>query len=221
MLFFNKAQALCILVWSATTIASAMPFEATKEDKNFFKQINLHLINATDRWFLLGNYALALYSFDNQGRNLLHVAVMKDRFDIARTLVDIYKFDVNAELLNRHCKRCELWVQTESLLHYAVRNNRIGMVKFLLSCKDIRVDERDENENTLLHKAIANKNEIIARLLIENKKELLNCRNSLSQTALHFAYRMQDAQLVALLISLDIDTAVKDIWGYEAVYYMQ
>jgi ankyrin repeat protein len=89
----------------------------------------------------------------------------------------------------------------EPLLHFAIKENNIAMINFLL-CKNQNIDINSMyNGNTTLHLAVKNNNIEIVRLLCNNQNINLNLVNSEEDSVLDIACINRDDSILKILIS--------------------
>ena len=97
-------------------------------------------------------------------------------------------------------------------LHYAVKQNCVAFVNFLVSndC-DVNVLTQGNGSETALHIAVRQRNMSIAKLLLDNGAEEKQDANG--DTPLHFAVRQNEVEMCKLLMSKGANPMTKNLKG--------
>ena len=97
----------------------------------------------------------------------------------------------------------------ETLLTYAIKQNKIDICQLILTSNIIDLSYQDKNGNSYLHLAVMESLEGIVKSLIE-KGIYLNIQNNDGNTPLHIAYLKNNNAIINILINNHIDTKIKN-----------
>jgi len=93
--------------------------------------------------------------FNHRGLYPLHIAVKENNLRIVKVLLKHEKVDVNCKIeLTKHSKIDNSFLDTP--LHISSEHSFHPIIKLLLQCKDININERDYMNRTCLHRAVLN-----------------------------------------------------------------
>jgi ankyrin repeat protein len=110
---------------------------------------------------LLVDAAQSTSFVDSEGRSPLHIAVQSGQLNIVRMLVDMPRFDANAQ-------DCD----GNSPLHLAVLHQHTALVELLLGTTGINMELKDHSGQTALHLAVLHEQDEIVRMLLEQGADL-------------------------------------------------
>ncbi|KAK4172896.1 ankyrin repeat-containing domain protein, partial [Triangularia setosa] len=134
---------------------------------------------------------------DDRGRSALHLAAQEGHIEVARAILHApatprkYKW----RFINAPDE------QSYTALRYAVVNNQVDMVRYLLSV-DVSLDWDTLSPwgTSALHVAVMEANLETIEILLHSPKVNVNKRDNWGRTALHEAVRGQISQIVSLLL---------------------
>jgi len=129
---------------------------------------------------------------DENGRTLLHNAVMIGNIDLVKLLVE-NGANFDTELPRQNPKH-----QGLTPIVYAVINNKKNIVSYLLE-KGVDVDRKLNSETTILHHASAHNHIDLVKFIISKKADL-NSQDEIGLRPLHYASNMGNTKIVKILI---------------------
>ncbi|XP_055370831.1 uncharacterized protein LOC129605233 [Condylostylus longicornis] len=137
---------------------------------------------------LLNFEKINIFARDGNGCTALHLACQNGQKDIVQLLCD--------KCLDINTKDNLLWTP----LFYAVEDNRIDIISFLLQRKDIDLNNVSRDGYTVLHLAAGNGNKKIVEILLTyTKNKNINYKSSEGCTPLHLAAQNGHKDVVFIL----------------------
>ena len=97
----------------------------------------------------------------------------------------------------------------ETLLTYAIKQNKIDICQLILTSNVIDLSYQDKNGNSYLHLSVMENLEGVVKSLIE-KGIYINIQNNDGNTPLHIAYLNNNIAIINILINNHIDTKIKN-----------
>jgi ankyrin repeat protein len=138
-------------------------------------------LSESDRRCLFGG--IGMWSRDECGRTLLHVAAEKGLTKIVRSLVYTHRANVHT-IADRH----PLWSFT-SPLYAAVSNDHLDVAQILLDRGANLTDVNPSDNNSLLHLAARRGNVLMVRALLKRSAAKVYAKNNLGETPLYYAIK--------------------------------
>lgn len=98
----------------------------------------------------------------------------------------------------------------QTLLHYAVANEKVDLLKILLDDKTVNLKLTNNDKENILHIACQNKNHAIIKMILEKNKINVNIAKGDGATPLIIACENNDVKTVEMLLKFGADPNKKD-----------
>ncbi len=147
---------------------------------------------------------------DESGNTPLHAAVEKNHAEAVKLiLVKMKEKNINPNTKNTH---------GETPMHIGAANKHIATMKSLLECPEIKLDEKDKDDNTPLHAALMRfyrpcsywleKNQYVepVRLLLDYMRQKnidLNLKNNSDRTPLHITFGNSNMDVLKVFLEYE------------------
>ena len=163
------------------------------------------IFNNSKAFDILLKYNPNLMINNNQGLNIFHIAIQYNRPELF------------IKLLNSVTDLHFFTQEKETLLQYAIINDRFDFINYILKRK-INIDNQDDlNGLTALHQIIIKNNLDIVRLLINNGANI-NIQDFYGNTCLHYAISEKNIEIIKLILKYNTIYNITNIDGNTALH---
>ena len=157
---------------------------------------------------LLHNLGKNVLIKDDDGNNILHLAVKQDNVEVSKWLLSLKGVKSLINDTNH---------QSLTPIHEAVKNSNLKAIKLLIK-HGAKVNSKNESNVTPLHSAAMKTNIEIVEILIKNGAKI-NVQDKNGYTPMHCAAMKVQVEIIRLLWKHGGDTNVKDKSGRTPLHY--
>nr|XP_022303014.1 uncharacterized protein LOC111110716 isoform X2 [Crassostrea virginica] len=157
---------------------------------------------------LLCSNMLAVQTFSNRGKTILHCACGNGRINLCKYLIKKYPFLLEIrDLDGMH------------VVHDAAQSGNVELVKFLVKEKKEILYFKTDKRQTVLHGAAGSGNLELSKYLLEIEPNFLSETDADNHTVLHYAAWGGNVQLFKLFVEMGVDPTCKTTRGQSALCY--
>jgi ankyrin repeat protein len=192
-------------------------WDKLKETINSYENINLNKKDGN-------NYNLILYAIkynrldivklllekkcnidvvDFYNRSLLYEAIISDYYDIIEAIINYAVENIGLSIIDIKDNAGQI------PLHYAIKNNKIEIIKLLLKNKS-NVNIHNNDGYNSLHLAIRKKNLEVCKMIIDNGIYINTKTIITGDTALHLSLNLQTNEITKLLLENKANPKIQD-----------
>ena len=157
---------------------------------------------------LLHNLGKNVLIKDDDGNNILHLAVKQDNVEVSKWLLSLKGVKSLINDTNH---------QSLTPIHEAVKNSNLKAIKLLIK-HGAKVNSKNESNVTPLHSAAMKTNIEIVEILIKNGAKI-NAQDKNGYTPMHCAAMKVQVEIIRLLWKHGGDTNIKDKSGRTPLQY--
>lgn len=145
-----------------------------------------------------------LNTFNDEGQNALHIAILHHHEDVAMFLLDQHGMDVNAQAVGERGS----WKLTPLML--AINEGELQVVRKLLTRTDILINVQDTRGQTVIHRIASVRNSEIMRAIVNAPSVDLGLRDDSGCPALTLASRYGNLAAVEALLDAGADLNIRE-----------
>ena len=145
-----------------------------------------------------------IHSFDND-MPLINIASIAGSLSVVQYFIETLNVDPNQEQKSGN-----------NVLHVACMNNRLEIVKYLLS-RNSNLNSKGYQNRTCIHFCVLTKSNDVLKYLIEEKNADINAQDLSRQTPLHLAALTNQLEIVSYLLSHGAKPGLTDNYGKKAI----